>query len=266
MSESPQVTEETPTMEQPQAEQPQAESLSLDDLKREVFAPPQNDAEKAKIAEAIEKARKIAAANNLALDFNWKASDEKLPDGYCIAIVPVNQRREGVTVPIGVYIAGIPSPSLIRSTKAGPEWVDGVIMSYCVNKLANSVRPRGDESTGPGSVPFTVEDFITTQSRDQGLSLYRELGPKYVSALKELGLKVMNLTLLRQILSSASFASQQFPNISQDKWVNILNRMITEGEANGANLGMLQVWKDTRDTTELTAGDFNLDDLEELVG
>lgn len=235
---------------------------SVEDLKRQYFKPSEGE----KASQAIEKARQIAEANNLPVAFNWDAEKEPLPEKYGVAIVPVTQRREGIgIVPIGLYIAGIPDPELIKEHEKGESWVRAVIVDRCMNKLSNAVRPRGDNQQAAMSVPFSVEDFITTASRDQGLSFFREYGPTYVKALKKLGLRVMNMTLLRQVLASASFAEQQFPNVSQDKWEGILDKMLREASEEDTDPGIVKQWRETRNTTALETGDFELDELDQLI-
>lgn len=233
---------------------------TVDEIRRAYYAPSQQD----EINSAVEYAQQAAANDNIPLSFNFDPN-EALPDGYGIATIPVTQRREGSgNVPIGVYIAAIPDPDTIAASEQGANWARDAVVNALLNKFANAVRPRGDNQGLPESAPFTVEDFITSASRDQGLAFFREVGGDYVKALKKMGLRIMNLALFRQVLSSAPFAEQQFPNIDQSKWEGILDKMIAKARNEGKDPGILTVWREQRDNTEINVQDFDLDELDEL--
>ena len=237
----------------------------LEDLKRDYFAPGREE----QAAIAIEKARAICAAHNLPVAFNWKAEDgETLPDGYGVSVLPITQRREGSgNVAVGLYIAGIPSVALIQSTDGGQLWVNDVCESALLNKFANTVRPRDGQET-PLSVPYSVADFITRADRDQGLAFYRSIQADYVGALNKLfKRKIMNGTLLRQVLQSAAFANQQFAKLPQATWEKMLQKMISQAEMAGENAGIIQNWLDTRAEAQIEiADDWDMDDLNTMLG
>ncbi len=235
--------------------------LKIEDLKRLYFAP--SDKERAQVA--IESARKIAAENNIPVAFNWAAeSGEKLPDSHGIAIVPIPQRREGQgNVIIGLHIAGIPSPEAIIQDEIGGKWAVESLVKVLINKYSNAVRPREGQSAV--TAPFSLEDFITSATRESGLAFFREIQGVWVSALKKKGLKLMNAALLKQTLASAAFAEQTFPKIKQSVWEGLLGKMIASADATGKDAGMISTWLATRASVEFETSEFELDDLDSLI-
>lgn len=237
----------------------------LDDLKRQYFGPAKQD----EAAAAIDGARTICAAHKIPVAFNWKAEDgEKLPEGYGVAVIPITQRREGAgNVPVGLYVVGIPDLDLITEHTKGKAWLRDIAEAALMNKFANTVRPKDGQET-PLSVPFSVDDFITRADRDQGLAFFRAIQSNYVGALNKMfQRKIMNGTMLRQVLSSAAFAVQQFPKFGQDLWEKLLEKMIAEANAKGDEPGILVNWKETRDQTAIEiADDWDMDDLNKMLG
>lgn len=261
---------QTGNTEQPQGAAPASqvaqqaekeETPSLDDLKRAYFGPSNPDA----AARAVDNARAICEAHDLPVAFNWDAEHENLPEGYGIGIVPITQRRENVgNVAIGCYIAGIPDPDTVLAHEKGEKWARSVMEGALLSKFANAARPRDGQP--PMSLPFSVEDFITSSRGDSGLAFFREHSSRYVKALNDLfRRRIMNATLLRQVLASAKFAEQQFPNVEQAKWEKVLDKMLAEAERENADPGIIALWKRTRDETEISVSDFGLDDLDEAL-
>lgn len=239
--------------------------LHISNLSRAYFPP--NAAGDAQTA--VEAARNICAANNIPLAYTWKAESEPLPPGYGVGILPVTQRSpkqgEGNIV-VGCYIAGIPDPDTILDNERGGAWARAVMEGALLARVASAVRPR-DKDSGPLSIPFSVEDFITSSRGDAGTAWFREHVGAYCKTLNELfKRKIMNPTLLRQVLASAAFAHHQFQTIGQDKWTMILDMMIAHAARDGADPGIVKVWRETRDTTDLSIADFGLDALTAALG
>jgi len=241
----------------------ESDALSVDDIKRAYYAPSDVEA----INKAVEQAQEAANNDGLPVSFNFDPEQE-LPEGYGIATVPITQRSKSSSgnVPIGIYIAAIPDPETVaNSGVSGAAWIREAAINSLVAKFANAVRPRGEQQGLPETAPFTINDFITSASRDQGLGFFREIAPSWTKALKKLGLRIMNQTLLRQVLQSRTFAEQQFPNISQEKWETILDRMNQAAEQQGKDAGVIKEWRRNRDNTEISVQDFDLDDLDEMM-
>lgn len=234
---------------------------NLDDLSRAYYSATNPQAETA-VATAIA----IAEHHKLPISYSWNAANEPIPSGYDVAIIPLTKRTEDKgNVPISLWIAAIPSLETIAGHEQGGRWIQDTIASALMAKFANTVRPsERKQAAGPLSVPLTVDDFIVAATRDQGLSTFREHAKDWIKALKDAGLTAMNATLLRQVLSSASFAAQQFPKIPQSKWVALLDKMIARAQREGLDPGIIAVWKQTRDETVLGADDFDVDALDAL--
>ena len=232
----------------------------IDEIGREYYGPADQTKAAARVNEIIALCQKAG----LPVSFNWDAmSGESLPAGYGIAISPMQQRREDVgNVTIGVYFVGMPDPDLIAQHESGGAWIRETIIARMLNKFNSAARPKAD-NTGPLSLPFSVVDFITNARQDNGLAYFREAAPAIVKALNTLfKRKIMNPSLLRQVLASAPFASQQFKGIPQDRWVGIINRMINTAKEGGKDPGILAVWLTSRDTTTAPEVSFDLDALE----
>lgn len=240
---------------------------SLDDLKRDYFPPTAKD--QAQIA--IKKAKDIAEANNIPVNFNWQAEDgEPLPEGYGVAIIPIPQRREGGNVIVGLHVAGLPDPAKIAKEGSdeggdgiGEKWIADALVKVLINKYSNAVRSR-DGQTDAVTAPFSVRDFITSATRESGLVFFREIQALYVRTLKKKGLKLMNAALLKQTVASAQFAEQTFPNIPQTVWEGVLDTMIRRAVVEHKEPGIIKTWRETRNSVTFDTGDFNLDDLDNL--
>jgi hypothetical protein len=236
--------------------------LKLDDLARGYFTQTDPNAETA-VATAIA----IAEAHGLPVSYSWDAGNEPLPEGFDVAVLPVTKRTDDKgNVPVALWIAAVPSLALIEQHEKGPAYIRDTIATALLNKFANTVRPneKRQASAGPLSVPKSIEDFILAASRDQGLAAFREIGKDYVAALRKAGIAAMNLSLLRQVLSSSAFAGQQFPKIEQAKWTGLIDKMIAAAKAKNLDPGIIEVWKQTRDETTIGADDFDLDALDAL--
>jgi hypothetical protein len=245
--------------DQTQAKTP-PDKLSLEDLSRAYFAASNPNAET-----AVARALAIAEAHNLPVSYNWKAESEPMPEGYDVAIVPVTKRTEtSGNVPVALWIAAIPSLEVIASHDKGTAWIQDKIADACISKLANAVRPSEKKTDGPLSVPLSVDDFIIAATRDQGLATFRTEAAEWIKGLKAAGLAAMNPTLLRQVLSSSAFASQQFPKIPDAKWAALLDKMIAKAQTKSLDPGIMAVWKQTRTETTIGADDFDLEALDNL--
>lgn len=238
-----------------------AKAPKLDDLGRAYYSASNPQAETA-VANAIA----IAEHHKLPVSYSWDAANEPMPEGYDVAVVPLTKRTEDKgNVPVALWIAAIPSLEAIAAHEQGGRWIQDTIASALMAKFANTVRPsEKKQAAGPLSVPLSIDDFIIAATRDQGLSTYREHAKDWVKALKDAGLAAMNASLLRQVLSSASFAQQQFPKIPQAKWSALIDKMIARAQKESLDPGIISVWKTTRDETVLGADDFDLDALDAL--
>lgn len=242
-----------------------ADTPTLETLDKEYFAPSdlQAGADRANEVLAICNSLNIAPIRNFDPEKSFK-------EGYGIAILPIKERLEGVTKTTGICIAAIPDPATIAESEGGEEYIRNVILNAVIAKLQNSVRPRTNGSVA-SSVPFTVTDFITSSRGGESMASFSKLAPVFVKALKKKGIIYMTVVLLRQILQSASFATEQFPKFPQEAWENLLGTMISkcetyqeDGKTIKLDPAILNSWKETRNSVEIEQ-DIDLSDFADLV-
>jgi len=188
------------------------------------------------------------------LKFNFDPEKE-FPNGYGLAVVPICKKDDaGAMQTLGAAIGAIPDYSLLETTPEGKAFAQSVVETALMAKLANAVRPRSDGNVA-ASVPFTVEDFITSNRPEGVLVAFHKLVGAYVKLLKGQGLKLMTPNILRTILESAAFAESQFPKVPQASWEKLLDSMISKSETEGLQAGMLVDWRKTRDEAGLPSDD-----------
>ncbi len=229
-------------------------------LKREYWGPYELEKAMAQVQEAIT----IAEHNNVEPVYNFDRETE-FPEGYGIALLPIKERvGDRGNVVRGLCVAAMPDPDTLAQHEKGAAFIREAVVSNFLAKLANAVRPRSAGQSAP-SAPFTVEDFITSARAAESLASFRELAPQYVKALKKKGLSIITSPILRQVLTSAQFAEQQFPHIDGAKWDGVLAKMIAKAKVKGLDPGIMEHWVSTRAETEINMGDFDLDGLDVLM-
>ena len=233
------------------------ETPSLESIEKAYFPSTAID----KAGEAIGKAQEIAAANGLECTYNFDIEKE-FESGYGVVIDHIAKRSAEGNKILGILIGAVPDFETVMNAENGADFVKDSVVDKMLAKLKNAVRPRGEENTVSASVPFTVVDFITSNRPEGILIAFNALAPAYVKMLKKKGLSLMTVAILRQTLQSAAFAEQNFPKISQEKWVTILDSMVTKATSEGKAIGILTDWKETRVSAELIDGDVDLSDLD----
>lgn len=226
-------------------------------IKKAYFA----SAELATAQVTVEAMNSVCEQYGLTVVFNFDPEKE-FPAGYGIGIIPIAKRVGGETVTLGVAIAAIPDVAEVQAHENGNQFVTDAVVGNMMAKLANAVRPRGEQNETASSIPYSVDDFITSNRPEGVLLAFRKYANAYVKVLKKSGLKLLTESILRQALQSKAFAEQQFPRVGQDKWLAILDNMIARAEADGVAAGMLTEWKQTRDSATLTDEDVDLSDLD----
>lgn len=243
--------------DQPEVEESEAVEYSVEEIKKTYYS-------SAQLADAqtyLDTVTAIAEQHELDVVMNFD-QEKEFPQGYGLAVIPTAKRVDGENTVVGVAIAAIPDMATVQNHEGGNEFIENAVISNMMAKLANSVRPRGDAGETAASIPFAVEDFITSNRPEGVLLAFRTFAGAYVKVLKKKGLKFITESILRQVLQSAAFAEQQFPSISQDKWTKILDNMIARAEQEKLPVGMLQEWKQSRDSAELPTKDVDLSDLD----
>lgn len=209
---------------------------------------------------AIDKVMEIADEHGLNTVFNFDAEAE-FPEGYGVAIAPIQKTIKKERVIVGVVIAAIPDIATIEKHERGAKYVNDAVIGSMLAKLMNAVRPKKDSDEGAPSIPFSVEDYITSNRAEGVLLAYRAFAAVYVKVLKDKGLTLMNESILRQILQSAAFAEQHYPNVPQAKWMEVLDSMINRANQQGIAVGLLAEWKTDRDSAKLKDVEIDLSDL-----
>lgn len=240
-------------------EQPtEQKQVTLQDIEKKVFPADQLEAGTSYINEVME----ICANEEVEPIFNFDPAGE-FPDGYGISVIPVTKRvPERGNQTYGVVIAAIPSVEALASDDAGSAWISKIITDALTRQVSAAAKPK--EEGALVSIPFKISEFVTT-SRTSGLAAFNAVATDYVKALKTKGLKFMSKVLLRQVLSSAQFAEQQFPRLTQENWQLVLSSMVQHVKAKGMEAGVLAHWQSTRDEVEIDITEIDLSDLDSMV-
>lgn len=217
-------------------------AYKLDDVEKVYFAPSELD----KAADAI---KKIEAIPNVEARRNYT---NDVPPGYGMLILPISKRDEAAKkrVNIGVAICAVPSLDLLaeQGDKGMQYVVDAVIDAYAV-KINNAIRPKADGSVS-ASIPFSVDDFLTSQRGKEGFKVYSEIADDFVAWLREKGLKSINKVVLRRVLQSKVEAEQLYPRIPQGEWNKLLDSMVAKATKLGKDPATLVNWKNTREQVQ----------------
>jgi len=241
-----------------QVENVTEEKITLQDIARRSFSVDELENAQKYIGEAVA----VAKAEGVEPIFNFDVN-ENLPEGYGLAVIPLTERVAGQgNVTKGLCIAAVPSVNTILADDSGESWVVKQITDILVRNIKSAAMPSDDGSIT--SIPFKVQDF-TTSTRSSALAAFNAVASLYVKALKDKGLKFMSKGLLRQVLSSAAFAKQQFPRIGQDNWLVVIGSMKTHAAKEGLDSGILSHWENTRDQVEVSTTEIDLSDIDGMV-
>jgi len=236
----------------------QTESFTLQDVARKSFSVDDLQNAQSYIGKAVEAAKE----SGVEPVFNFDTS-ENIPEGYGLSVIPLTERVAGQgNVTKGLCIAAVPSVDTILADDSGSSWVIKQITDILVRNIKSAAMPNEDGAIT--SIPFKVLDF-TTSTRSSALAAFNAVATLYVKALKDKGLKFMSKGLLRQVLSSAAFAEQQFPRIGQDNWQVVIKSMVAHTSKEGIDKGILAHWAKTRDQVEVSTAEIDLSDIDGMV-
>ena len=238
----------------------ETKQLTMEDIDRKYFSP----AELSEAQAALDEVVTITDAANVNIIRNFNP-EEDFPAGYGLCILPISKRGENGNETVGVAVAAVPDPETITSAEGGADYIRKTVLDAEIAKLANAVRPRGSGNAIAASIPFSIQDFITSSRGGESMATFRTLAPVYVKALKKKGINFMTGILLRNIFQSAAFAEEQFPTIPQESWLKVMDSMISKAVADKLDVSVLNNWKETRNQVEAVSSEINLDDLSDLV-
>ena len=256
---------DTQQQKEEQAPELRENEFNIGDIKREFFY----GENRKELDERMPLVAKAMLAANIKPIYNFDPS-QTLPEGYGVSILPVDTRNpvQGEKqLRVGVGIVAAPSAELLRNT-TDPEvvkWVNDILQANVLNRIANAMRPKNDGSV-PASIPFTLHDFITS-TRPQTTAVWNEIAPPFLKVLQKRNetFKLVTKDMLRRMLSSAEYATQIAPTISQEIWVGIIKKMRELAEKKGKQVEVFDQMLATRDEAEfkLTADGFeNIDELD----
>lgn len=234
-----------------------AATPTLDDISKQYFSPA--DLGKPETAATLNKVGSILASLGKTPVMNFDPAKGPAA-GFGVAVLPITERQENRgNVVKAIGICQIPDPVTIANSEGGAEFINTSILRSVMARIMSALR------TSAASLPATVTDFITV-ARGEGLETFRELAPAFVKVLKSKGFTIMNAQTLRQVFSSKAFAEEQFPKVSQDKWVFLIDLMISKAAEAKLSPAILEHWKTTRDQTMVAIGDdFDLEAFKDLA-
>lgn len=233
-------------------------AMTLQDVSRRSFTADDLESAQTYIGAAVQAAK----LSEVEPVFNFD-TNENLPEGYGLSVIPLTERVAGQgNVTKGLCIAAVPSVQTILQSDSGNAWVVKQLNDILIRSIKSAATPSDDGAIS--SLPLKVEDF-TTSTRSSALAAFNAVASLFVKALKDKGLKFMSKGLLRQVLSSAAFAEQQFPRIGQDNWVIVINSIMSHAAKEGVDAGILKHWLTTRDAIEVSTADIDLSDIDGMV-
>jgi len=223
--------------------------ITVQDIKRTHFNMAELEKAGPMIEAVIAAVQKEQGVEDALIKTNFDMEKE-FPEGYGVVIQPINQKverevdgkKKKIVEVIGVAIGAIPDYDAIMADKDGAEWARLAVYTAMIQKFANATR----EDASDELVPFAIEDFCTSRRPEGVLNGYREVAPKMIAALKKQGMKWLTDAIFRQCLTSSAYAEQTFPNVAQEKWELIIDKMIEACSKSEISAGVMVDWKETR--------------------
>lgn len=230
----------------------------------------------------LENAENAAGAlaelcENAGIDFTARYApdpEKGLPEGTALLFAPVRKQKEVTKVVDGEektvkqrvvdsYHMGLTAdPEYLIANK--PEFVAELVHDFAVARVSDMFYRA--EKGADVSFPVSLSDILENNRKRVDDEAFKEIGPGVISKLKGTSpvFKIMNLSLLRNCLSSATVAKNTFAAVQPEQWDGLLDTMIEYAEKKGLNPGVLLSWKQTRhDSTsneldEVDLGAFSL--------
>lgn len=221
---------------------------TLDDVQKRYFAPEEIEEGGQYFLAAQEVAKKHGQGAFVSnFDFNEPMGSEKgFPEGYGLAIIPISVRTDAnKNETVSVVAAAVPTSQQIATAEGGQAFIDELIISALMTKVANSARPRSGQ-TGMPILPRSLADFMEGGRRESTKG-FMEVAPAFVKKLKAKGMKNITVAMLRECVQSKAIAEQYFPKVTQEAWTKLANAIVAMGEAKKLDMSVVKHWIDTRD-------------------
>lgn len=243
------------------------DAMTLDDVSKRYFNPENLHAAAEYMQEIM--AIDVIVSGKVKPLRNFK-EDEDFPDSYGIWILPISKRIEtadgGKNKTMGLVFAGVPDLSALSEEESHVNAVRDLVAEAFAAKVANSVRPRGDETIISGAMPRDIADFIENRKMRGTLKTFNELAMTYVKALRKKGLKELSVPQFRQCLLSSDYAETHFTNLKQELWEQVLGLMIADAKKKQLDASILENWAETRNENEIEeVTEIDLSDLSGLM-
>jgi hypothetical protein len=214
----------------------------------------------------LERIVPLAESAGIPMFSNWDAEGEEMPENRNLAIIPVAPKRGAE--PNGIAISAQPTlDALLAHGEEGVKFVHETIAKALMGRTRSALRAMIKAgNSAVASLPVTIADFITVQSRDQGLGAFREISKPYITHLQTKGFSMLDQKQLRAIFMSAQYAATSYPNTPATSWSGLLDRCIAAATAKNLDPGAMLAWRDTRDAFSVSAGgDFDVDEIEAMI-
>lgn len=226
------------------------DKFTVDNIDRRFYGPEALADSNSYVANCVTAAEE----NDLPVYWNIDPAAPEIPDGYGLAITPVQQREgkgEGLKI-IGVLIGACPTYEALELDEKGAKFIRQTIQELLIGKMVAAARPRGNEKIGqtPFTLPISIADFIERRS-GESLKSYTEISGDFVAALKKQGMKFINATMLRECLANTEFSKEQFPGVEQTSWLAVIAAMRDTAVSKSLDPQIFDHWKETRDTATM---------------
>lgn len=186
--------------------------------------------------------------------YGFDKDEGEIYSGNGVAIIPILRRRkqsegEGPMIHSATVVVQMPTLEALNSDDAGASFVRETVQTAMIEAVRMAVRSDlTDNPNNPPSksLPNTLADYVIPSERGT-LGAFTELAPAMVKLFHSAGMRFMNARLLKQVLSSRSFAETQMPTVKQSVWINTLNRAVEVANKKGLDPAIFRQWLETRD-------------------
>lgn len=230
---------------------------TIHDISKTVF----DESELAGAQEFIAEVEQLAKVAEVPTVWNFDPDETEFPDGYGFAVAPI-KRRSGTGEKMetyGVVFGAVPLFDVVMDNESGARWVREQISATMVDKLIAEARPETGEEMETDAekvdLPFSIPEFIAPK-RGESVKAFSAVAPALLSVLKKKAkIKTLTQGLLRLCLSSTDAAKNQYPKVSQDTWIKVINAGKQLAISQKEDPAIFDRWLTTRDKVAATEVD-----------